>query len=56
MLRKHKYLVIKTLYNKGGMSRKVSDEMKKAIKEFNNIKDILYLLLSKSFLMKWFMG
>ena len=40
MLRKHKYLVIKTLYNKGGEGVvKVSDENeKKAIKEFNNIK------------------
>ena len=58
MLRKHKYLVIKTLYNKGGEGVvKVSDENeKKAIKEFNNIKkSILYLLLSKNFLMKWFM-
>ena len=40
MLRKHKYLVIKTLYNKGGEGVvKVSEaNEKKAIVEFNNLK------------------
>ena len=40
MLRKHKHLVIKTLYNKGGEGVvKVSEQNeKKAIKAFNNIK------------------
>ena len=54
MLHKYKRLVVKTLYNKGGEGVvKVSDENKKAINEFLEIKkSIPFQLLFKNFLME----